>query len=103
MKTLVNQIIEILEEKKKILIEMDLSGVLLKNEYIHQLNQLNSLQSIVANLREVEKQQMINFHVEVMKIGLIDEGEVKWSDDYEPRIRKVATTYYNKIFNETIS
>ena len=103
MKTLVNQIIEIFEDQKKFLTELNLTGVLLENEYIHKTNQLNSLQTIVANLREVEKQQMIDFHIEVMKIGLIDEGEVKWSDDYEPRIRKVATKYYNKTFNETIS
>ena len=103
MKTLVNQIIEILEEQKKSLTEMYILGGLLKNEYIHKLNQLNSLQTIVTNLREVEKQQMIDFHIEVMKIGLIDEGEVKWSDDYEPRIRKVATKYYNETFNEPIS
>ena len=79
---------------------MDLLGDFLESKYTHQLN---SLQIIIANLREVEKQQMIDFHIEVMKIGLIDEGEVKWSDDYEPRIRKVATKYYNETFNETIS
>ena len=103
MKTLINQVIEVFENEKKFLKVMNLLGDLLEDEYTHKLNQLNSLQTIVVNLREVEKQQMIDFHLEVMKIGLIEEGEVRWTDDYEPRIRKVSTTYYNKIFNETIS
>jgi hypothetical protein len=103
MKTLTKQVIEILEDQKKGLKEMDLLGVLLENEYVHKSNQLSSSQIRLSNLREIEKRQMIDFHIEVMKIGLINEGEKKWSDSYEPKIREVATKYYNETFNEAVS
>ena len=47
---------------------------------------------------EVEKEQMINFHIEVMKEGLIEEGDKKWSDGYLPKISKTAEQYYTKTF-----
>jgi len=99
MKTLTKQVIEILEDQKKGLKEMDLLGVLLENEYNHKSNQLSSSQIRLSNLREIEKQQIIDFHIEVMKIGLIAEGEKKWTDAYESKIREVATKYYDEIFN----
>jgi hypothetical protein len=47
---------------------------------------------------EVEKEQMINFHIEVMKEGLIEEGDKKWSDEYLPKISKTAEKYYQQTF-----
>ena len=48
--------------------------------------------------KEIEKQQLINFHIETMKIGLIKEGERKWLESYKPKITKIAEEYYNKTF-----
>ena len=44
------------------------------------------------------KDEIVNIHIEIMKIGLISEGEKKWKDKYEPRIRKIA----NKWISENI-
>lgn len=52
---------------------------------------------------EKEKSNLIDFHIEVMKSGLIDEGEKKWTDSYEPKIKEVATKYYDETFNESAS
>jgi len=49
---------------------------------------------------ETEKQQMIDFHIEVMKKGLIDEGETKWNDKYLPKIKETAEQYYNQLINK---
>ena len=48
--------------------------------------------------KELEKQQLINFHIETMKIGLIKEGEKKWLESYKPKITKIAEEYYNETF-----
>ena len=48
--------------------------------------------------KEIEKQQLINFHIETMKIGLIKEGEKKWLESYKPKITKIAEEYYNETF-----
>ncbi len=43
-----------------------------------------------------EKQIMIDFHIGVMKDGLIHEGERKWKDAYEPKIREMAEKHYSQ-------
>ena len=48
--------------------------------------------------KEMEKEQLINFHIETMKIGLIKEGEKKWLESYKPKITKIAEEYYNETF-----
>ena len=50
-----------------------------------------------------DKQQSINYHIGVMKVGLIEEGEKKWTDSYEPKIKEVATKHYDETFNEVVS
>jgi len=50
-----------------------------------------------------DKQQSIDYHTGVVKAGLIAEGEMKWTDSYEPKIRETATKYYDETFNETVS
>lgn len=47
---------------------------------------------------EKEKSNLIDFHIEVMKIGLITEGEKKWSESYLPVIKEIAEKHYNKLF-----
>ena len=54
--------------------------------------------STLPKFIEAEKEQMINFHIEVMKEGLIEEGDKKWSDEYLPKISKTAEQYYTKTF-----
>lgn len=55
---------------------------------------------IEVEAKELEKEIMIDFHVEVMKKGLIEEGDEKWSDGYLPLIKEVAEDCFNKIFTE---
>ena len=62
---------------------------------------LESIEGCIENAEsflEAEKEQMINFHIEVMKEGLIEEGDKKWSDKYLPKISKTAEQYYTKTF-----
>ena len=49
-KTVIKQAIELLEQQRKALQEMDLLGVLLENELIHKSNQINSIQLLLAKL-----------------------------------------------------
>ena len=59
----------------------------------------NGLLSIIeAKYLKLEKQQMIDFHVEVLRFGLIEEGEKKWKDVYEPKVREVAEQIFDKIY-----
>ncbi len=97
-KLVIKQAIELLEEQKKSLQKMDLLGVLLENELTHKSNQINSIQILLSKLLPIEEKQMIDFHIEVMKVGLIDEGDKKWSDAYEPKIRDVAESYFKENF-----
>ena len=53
----------------------------------------------LENSLEAEKEQLINFHIEVMKQGLIEEGDEKWTDAYLPIIREAAEKYYDKLNN----
>ncbi len=50
---------------------------------------------------EEELQKLfIDFHVAVIKQGLIEEGEQKWNDAYEPKVRETATNYFAKVMEE---
>ena len=47
---------------------------------------------------EKEKQQIINFHVMLMKKGLEQEGnEIEWNYD---ELKKEAEEYYNQTYNQ---
>lgn len=48
-------------------------------------------------LESVNEQQIKDFHIAVMKKGLINEGGSRWTDSYLPKITEVA----NQTFNET--
>ena len=99
-KTVIKQAIELLEQQRKALQEMDLLVVLLENEFAHKSNQINTIQMTLAKLIPSEEKQMIDFHIEVMKIGLIEEGDKKWSDSYLPKIKETAKHYYGQTFGD---
>jgi hypothetical protein len=50
----------------------------------------------IQQAKEMEKQQTIDFHIDVMKYGLIDEGEAIWKDEYLPKILGIAEQRYNE-------
>ncbi len=97
-KTVIRQAIDLLEQQRKSLQEMDLLGVLLENELAHKSNQINTIQILLSKLIPAEEKQMVDFHIEVMKVGLIEEGKNKWADGYEPIIRKVAEKHFQQTF-----
>jgi hypothetical protein len=60
-------------------------------------NQKLHLEVIYNHTLGMEKQQMINFHIEVMKRGLAE----RWSDNYLPKVKEMAEKYFNELFNST--
>jgi hypothetical protein len=58
MKSVIKQAIEILEQQRKALKEMDLLGVLLDNEFFHKSNQINTIQLTLSKLLPIEEQQI---------------------------------------------
>ena len=42
------------------------------------------------------KNAVIEGHIEIMKMGLIAEGERKWSEGYLPKIKEQAEEYYKQ-------
>jgi hypothetical protein len=46
----------------------------------------------------VEKKQLIDFHIEVMKDGLILEGNCEWDDKDLPTFEKQAEETYSRIY-----
>lgn len=86
MKTPLTELIEVVR-KRRDFIEDDGYKEAMQDVFLIALNLINS-----------EKEQIINFHIEVMKQGLIDEGDKKWSDAYLPKIRKTAEQYYQQTF-----
>ena len=59
-KTVIKQAIELLEQQRKSLQEMDLLGVLLENELTHKSNQINTIQLLLAKLLPIEEKQIID-------------------------------------------
>jgi hypothetical protein len=57
----------------------------------------------IEQAKKMEKEQVIDFHIEVMKIGLINEGDRKWNDAYKPKIKEQAEQYYNETFNQPLN
>lgn len=49
--------------------------------------------------KAMRKQELIDFHVGVMKLGLFKEQGISWEDDYLPVIKNIAEQYYNETFN----
>lgn len=97
-KTAIRQAIELLEQQRNSLKEMELLGVLLENEFAHKSNQINTIQIMLSKLIPTEQSQIINFHIEVMKIGLIKEGHDRWTDSYKPMLKETAENYFLENF-----
>lgn len=56
--------------------------------------------NLIGELLAKEKRDLIDFHIECMKIGLINEGVSKWIDGYKPIITEVAENYYTETFTK---
>jgi hypothetical protein len=56
------------------------------------------LDKFIKQAKAMEKEQIIDFHIEIMKEGLLHEGERKWDEGYLPKIKKQAEQYYNKTY-----
>ena len=48
--------------------------------------------------KEMEKKQMFDFHIQVMKNGLEYENEQEWNDEFLPLILERAEETYNETF-----
>jgi hypothetical protein len=57
---------------------------------------LSYAQWLESKLKEREG-KYIEFHIEVMKEGLLYEGDKKWKDEYEPLIRQRAEKVYKRL------
>ncbi len=53
-----------------------------------------------TELLEEERQNLIEFHVEVMKKGLDNEKERGWSDAVEKNVRDTAETYLTENYEQ---
>jgi len=96
MTTALRQVISQLEERCDYLEKLYKSRVIGENEYVHKTNEIKSTQIMLGNLLPKEKETMINFHIEVMKLGLINEGERKWTEGYLPKIKSIAEDYFEQ-------
>ncbi len=56
--------------------------------------------SMLKKALQKEKEQLITFHIEVMRKGLMSEGVAKWKNAYEPKIRNEAEQYYLTAFKK---
>jgi len=59
---------------------------------------LRLAKQLLVNELPKERQNLIDSHVEIMKKGLIEEGQQKWIEGYEPLIRQTATDYVKEKF-----
>jgi glycine cleavage system aminomethyltransferase T len=56
----------------------------------------NDMLEAYKQAKEMQKQQMIDFHIEVMKYGLINEGEAIWKDAYLPKLSGIAEQHHKQ-------
>jgi hypothetical protein len=68
--------------------------------YKHNQYQLAIGSTIVylESLLPIEQKAFIDFHVEVMNLGLIVEDDVKWKDKYKPKIEEIANSYFETTY-----
>ena len=62
------------------------------------VEQINQFLPLLEQAKAMHKEEMIDFHIEVMKAGLIKEGEAIWTDAYLPKISSMASQKYNETF-----
>lgn len=86
-----------MEAKEKTAVEWFFDKI--KSHFEHDGDLLESLIFTMSIAKQKEREQMIDFHINVMKEGLINEGEMEWTDSYKPKIKEVASKYYDKTYN----
>lgn len=69
MKTAIQEALEKLSKQKEYLFEMDLLGVLMDGEFIHKSNQITTIQQVLSNLLEKEKQQIMEAYDSALGLG----------------------------------
>ena len=92
MKTAMQELLQILESK---ILPCDDD-----NSYVYGMNvaHANLIYNIKNGFLEKEKEQIIDFHVMLMKKGLEQEGnKIEW--DYD-ELKKEAEEYYNQTYNQ---
>jgi hypothetical protein len=62
------------------------------------IEQINKIHDLSKQAKEMHKEEMINFHIEVMKLGLNQEGERIWEEAYLPKISSIATQKYTETY-----
>ena len=73
------------------------NGELSEYQYSHNVA-YGTVLTIIEYLLEKEKEQIIDFHVMLMKKGLEQEGnKIEW--DYD-ELKKEAEEYYNQTYNQ---
>lgn len=75
----------------------------IKSHFEHDGDLFETLLFTYSIAKQKEKELFINNHIEVMKIGLINEGDAKWNDAYSPKIKETALKYYEEAFSESVS
>ena len=70
------------------------------NDKDYSLPLKNHFVNLISELLELEKKQIIDFHIKVMRQGLINEGDRKWDDAYMPKIRETAETYFTDTYEQ---
>ncbi len=98
MKTALTQMIEEIDNQQKRYIDLAKKDKKLSKGVDAILTATTLLKMKAKELLEAEKEQIITFHIEVMKQGLIEEGDKKWSDAYLPKIRETAEHHYTQTF-----
>ena len=84
------------DRNQEIIDKLEFTSNPMQVEYRKALVSVND--DINTELLEIEKQQMIDFHIECMKKGLAVDGS-EWKELYLPKITDVATNYFNQTFN----
>jgi len=91
-----------MSNNKQSSVEWLISQLQKSKDWYRVLNELSQMSStsidIIEQAKAKHKEEMINFHIEVMKIGLIEEGKIIWEDAYLPKIKQLTTEYYNETF-----
>lgn len=96
--TPLNKTIQDIKDYVKSLDTLD-NKVYQENELIIMSCFSKAMEILEGNL-QIERQQMIDFHIEVMKQGLIEEGDTKWEDGFKPKITKEAEKCFSCTFKD---
>jgi len=96
MKSVIKQAIELLEQQRKALKEMDLLGVLLESEFAHKSNQINTIQLTLLKFLPIEEEQI----KKAFNDGVSFERNT-WRYSCEENDRKIKE-YFEKLFETQV-